>query len=116
MMNFYEGLTIALSFFGLIGTGFSIVVWSKIEKAANDAEQAKKDASEKSEAVKDDLSEFKLHVARHHPVKDDLAALEGKIEGLFKAVFDKVDKISSDINNMGNTFRDMLAEKEDRKK
>lgn len=115
-MDFFQGLTIALGIYSFIVSGFAFVVWSKIEKAANDAEQAKKDASEKSEIVKDDLSDFKLYVAREHPRREELTSIENKMDVGFKSIFDKVDKVGSDVSNMGNTFRDMLNDKEDRKK
>lgn len=122
-----DNFQIAVTLFGLLASGFAWVVWSKIDKAANDAEQAKADAVMKSEAakdeamkkadaVKDDLADFKLHVAREHPIRNELISMSNKMDAGFKAIFDKMDQIGKDLNQMGNGFRDLLDGKEDRKK
>jgi hypothetical protein len=115
MIDIYQGITIFLAFFSLVIGGFAFVVWSKIDKAAIDAEQAKRDAVEKSDRVKDELAEFKLHVAREHPIRDELTNISNKMEAGFKEILEKIDKVSVGMNNMGIAFRDMLNDKEDKK-
>jgi hypothetical protein len=114
-MDVFQGLTLALGVFSLIMSGFAFVVWSKISEAAQKAEEARDEADAKCDKLREDLAEFKLRVAREYPLRDELRDIARNVETGFKTVFEKMEKIGHDINEMGNTFRDRLNEKEDRK-
>jgi hypothetical protein len=91
-LSWFEVITIFLSILGFVLTAFGVVMWFSFRKNVDDVEK-----------LKDDFSNFKVHVASNHPTQDAI-----------DKVFQKLEDIQKGISDMVSNIRDRLDTKADK--
>jgi hypothetical protein len=91
-LTWFEVITIFLSILGFILTAFGVVMWFNFRKNVDDIEK-----------LKEDFSDFKVHVASNHPTADAM-----------DRVFQKLEDIQKGIADMFGNIRDRLEQKADK--
>lgn len=91
-LSWFEVITIFLSVLGFVLTAFGVVMWFSFRRNVDDVEK-----------LKDDLANFKVHVASKHPTVDVL-----------EKVFQKLEDIQKGMADMFGNIRDRLEQKADK--
>lgn len=96
-INFFLGLGGAIA-------GFAIGGWRWIEGRVTKSEAATgaaiADVEAKAAAIRRDLDEHKLHVARTHPTHDNLAGMEARITSSLDSIKQSIDRHTARIDRV----------------